>query len=150
MFRLVGVGSRPDLLAVVVCAKSTKLAVLAVTLAQGGGDMGGNTGRRYTSSGPLLAEPSPSTSRADLHWRAPSQWPEVAAENSAIIVGFCRLNRRNKPPLASRTASRALSRRGLTPCVVAAWEPVQATNDLRPALRSETPALRPRLAENRS
>lgn len=33
MFRLVGVGSRPDLLAVVVCAKSTKLAV---TLAQGG------------------------------------------------------------------------------------------------------------------
>lgn len=32
MFRLVGVGSRPDLLAVVVCAKSTKLAV---TLAQG-------------------------------------------------------------------------------------------------------------------
>lgn len=34
MFRLVGVGSRPDLLAVVVCAKPTKLAV---TLAQGGG-----------------------------------------------------------------------------------------------------------------
>lgn len=41
MFRLVGVGSRPDLLAVVVCAKSTKLAV---TLAQGGN----------TSSGPLV------------------------------------------------------------------------------------------------
>lgn len=36
MFRLVGVGSRPDLLAVVVCAKSTKLAV---TLAQGGKGM---------------------------------------------------------------------------------------------------------------
>ena len=54
MFRLVGVGSRPDLLAVVVCAKSTKLAV---TLAQGIGCT--QTHYSTTSSGPLSgAEPS--------------------------------------------------------------------------------------------
>lgn len=41
------------------------------------------------------------------------------------------------------------SRRGSRP-FVALHAPVQATNDLRPALRSETAALRPRLAEKRS
>lgn len=141
MFRLVGVRSRPDLLAVVVCAKSTKLAV---TLAQGGGGM-----VYCCLHHPVLFWAEARPGRTDLHPRAPSQWPRWRLK-SAPSLRVCRLYRSNNSRWAlGSLAALAADRRGSTP-FVALHAPVQATNDLRPALRSETAALRPRLAVKRS
>jgi len=94
--------------------------------------MGGNTVAATHHPVLFLADPRPPglAGRADLHWRAPSQWSRWRLK-TAPSLWICRLNRSNNYHHGRLAAQ---SSRGLTPCAGTG----SGDNDLRPALRSET------------